>query len=105
MTYWCSQLTARIAIANIAWRFYIIFAVLNFTWAPIVYFFYVETANLSLEEVDLMFKIKYNGGKGVTYKQAAKQAKEQINAIRLEEQEDGKDGVLVEKREVVESSQ
>ena len=68
--------------------------------------FYVETKGLSLEEVDLMFKVKYNGGGAVSYKQAAQEAKEQINAIRLQEQEqeqeqEGKDGVFVERNENV----
>ncbi|CAO2656677.1 Nn.00g054800.m01.CDS01 [Neocucurbitaria sp. VM-36] len=58
------------AITNIGWRFYIIFAVLNFAWVPFIWYFYVETAGLSLEEVDLMFAIKYNGGKDMTYKEA-----------------------------------
>lgn len=98
------RLTFCAAIANIAWKFYIIFAVLNFAWAPIVWIFYVETKGLSLEEVDLMFKVKYNGGAGVSYKQAAQEAKERINAIRLREQEqeqEEKDGVFVERKENV----
>ena len=75
-------LCTSIAIANIAWRFYIIFAVLNFAWFPIVWFFYIEPKGLSLEEVDLMFKIKYHGGKGVTYTEAARLAKEEADIVR-----------------------
>lgn len=70
------------AIANIQWRFYIIFAVLNFAWFPIVWFFYIETKGLSLEEIDLMFKIKYHGGKDMTYKKAAVVAKQEANVVR-----------------------
>lgn len=72
------------AIDNIGWRFYIIFAVLNFAWFPIVWYFYVETKGLSLEEVDLMFKIKYHGGKGMSYKEAAVLAKKEADAIRMD---------------------
>lgn len=43
------------AIANISWRTYIIFAVLNFTWAPLLYFFYPETARMTMEEIDNLF--------------------------------------------------
>lgn len=43
-------------------------------FVPIVQFFYVETARLSLEEIDRVFEIKYEGGSSVTYKQATKMA-------------------------------
>lgn len=87
------------AIANIGWRFYIIFAVLNFSWFPIVWYFYIETKGLSLEEVDLMFKIKYHGGKSMTYKEAAVLAKKEADVVRLEATRrevslsDGKQGI------------
>ncbi|KAB5593245.1 Sugar transporter STL1 [Ceratobasidium theobromae] len=44
------------AIAQIGWRVFIIFAVLNACWVPIVYIFFPETANLSLEDVDHLFE-------------------------------------------------
>lgn len=72
------------AIANIAWRFYIIFAVLNFAWFPIIYFFCPETSGLSLEEVDLMFKYKYGKDAKISYKEAARMAKEETQALRRE---------------------
>lgn len=43
------------AIENIGWRTYIIFAVLNFSFLPIVFFWFKETKGLSLEDVDLLF--------------------------------------------------
>jgi hypothetical protein len=43
------------AISNIGWKTYIIFAVFNATWVPIVYFFFPETKGMELEEVDRMF--------------------------------------------------
>ena len=88
------------AIANIKWRFYIIFAVLNFAWFPIIWFFYIETSKLSLEEVDLMFKIKYNGGKGMTYKEAARLAQAEADIVRHEGKASRKeDGTHVEQEE------
>ncbi|KAL7918061.1 general substrate transporter [Trichoderma austrokoningii] len=42
-------------IANIGWRTYIIFAVFNFSFIPIIYLFFPETKGLSLELVDLAF--------------------------------------------------
>jgi hypothetical protein len=43
------------AIRNIRYRTYIIFAVLNATWVPIIYFFFPETKGLALEDVDRLF--------------------------------------------------
>jgi hypothetical protein len=43
------------AINNIGWRTYIIFAVLNALWVPIIYFFFPETKGLELEDVDQLF--------------------------------------------------
>ena len=36
-------------------RTYIIFAVFNACFIPVMYFFYVETKGKSLEEIDLLF--------------------------------------------------
>jgi len=44
------------AIANIGWRTYLIFAVLNATWVPIIYLFFPETKGLELEDVDRLFE-------------------------------------------------
>lgn len=44
-----------IAIDNIGWKTYIIFAILNATWVPIIYFFFPETKGLELEDVDRLF--------------------------------------------------
>ena len=42
-------------IANIGWRLYIIFAIFNAAFVPIVYFLAPETAGFGLEAVDLTF--------------------------------------------------
>jgi hypothetical protein len=87
------------AIANISWRFYIIFAVLNFTWFPVVWFFYIETKGLSLEEVDRMFKIKYHAGKGMSYKEAARLAKDETEELKIREAQGGDKAVVVQVEE------
>ena len=43
------------AIQNIGYRTYIIFAVLNAVWVPIIYLFFPETKGLELEDVDRLF--------------------------------------------------
>ncbi|KAL6245174.1 hypothetical protein RBB50_007949 [Rhinocladiella similis] len=44
-----------IAISNIGYRTYIIFAILNACWVPIIYFFFPETKGFELEDVDRLF--------------------------------------------------
>ena len=44
-----------ISINRIGWRTYIIFAVLNACWVPIIFFFFPETKGLELEAVDALF--------------------------------------------------
>jgi sugar porter (SP) family MFS transporter len=46
------------AIKNIGWQTYIIFAVFNAVFVPTVYFFFPETTNLQLEDVDYLFEVK-----------------------------------------------
>lgn len=53
-------LVTPIGIEKIAWRYYLVYAVLNMAFVPIVHLFYEETAKLSLEEVDHLFETKYS---------------------------------------------
>ena len=43
------------SLQNIGYRTYIIFAVLNACWVPIIYVFFPETKGLELEDVDRLF--------------------------------------------------
>ena len=65
---------------------------LNLAWLPIIWFFYVETAGLSLEEIDRVFEIKHAPGSKMSYMEAAKQAKEDIESERLQVGEKGSKG-------------
>jgi hypothetical protein len=63
--------------------------VLNLAWLPIIWLFYVETAGLSLEEIDRVFEIKHTPGADISYTEAAKQAKEDIESEQLKVGEKG----------------
>ena len=45
-----------VGIANLGWQFYIIWTVLNFAFVPTIYFFYPETSNRTLEDIDRYFR-------------------------------------------------
>ena len=49
-------LVTPVGISNLGWRYYLIYAVLNAAFVPIVQLFYVETARLTLEEIDTLFE-------------------------------------------------
>jgi len=54
MNYMVVQVTP-VGIKNLGWRFWIIWAVICFSFIPVTYFFYPETANRTLEDIDRFF--------------------------------------------------
>ncbi|KAK2781292.1 hypothetical protein FQN53_000636 [Emmonsiellopsis sp. PD_33] len=44
-----------VSIGSIGWRTYLYFGIFNFSFLPVVYIFYPETRNLSLENIDNLF--------------------------------------------------
>lgn len=48
-------LITPIGVENIGWKFFLIFAVLNYCFVPVIFIFFVETKGLSLEEIDEVF--------------------------------------------------
>ncbi|KAK9447327.1 general substrate transporter [Limtongia smithiae] len=65
-------LITPIGIANIGWRFYIIFAVFNFSFLPLIHMYYVETARYTLEQIDEIFEEDYCRRKGLEYNPRAR---------------------------------
>lgn len=78
----------RLGIESIGWKFYLVFAIVNLVWVPVCWYFYVETAGLSLEEVDKLFEIKYANGGSITYREAAREAKKEMKARMDQEKHD-----------------
>lgn len=60
-----------IMIDNIGWGTYLFFGAMNALFFPIIYFFFPETANRSLEEIDIIFAKGFVEKK--SYVQAAKE--------------------------------
>nr|OQO22095.1 hypothetical protein B0A51_09551 [Rachicladosporium sp. CCFEE 5018] len=73
-----------IGIQNLGAHFYIIFGVLNAAFLPFIWYFYVETAGLSLDEIDRVFVLKHAPGSTLSYPQAAEQAKLDLEQERLD---------------------
>ncbi|KAF9075961.1 general substrate transporter [Rhodocollybia butyracea] len=55
----CVVMVTGPAFQNISWKTYIVFAALNAFTIPIVYLFFPETANRSLEDMDVIFALAY----------------------------------------------
>lgn len=55
-------------IANLGYKFWIIWAVLCFSFIPTTYFFYPETANRTLEDIDRYFAEHRNICESLTYR-------------------------------------
>jgi len=53
-----------VLITRIGWCTYLIFMVLLALFIPVIYFYYPETSNLSLEDIDLIFLPVEMGGLG-----------------------------------------
>jgi MFS family permease len=49
-----------VIINRLQWKAYLIFMVMNFLFIPTVYFFYPETSNLRLEDIDQIFSTRGN---------------------------------------------
>ncbi|KAK4636107.1 MFS-type transporter oryC [Fulvia fulva] len=49
-----------IGIRTLRWKFYIIWTTFNFSFVPIVYFLYPETAGRTLEDIDMYFRDNHN---------------------------------------------
>ena len=85
-----------IAVENIQWRIFVVFAVLNAAFIPMVYCFYPETKGLELEDIPLLFpKKSITGGvftsRGRTVvphqhaRQASLSAKEKVEVQEVED--------------------
>lgn len=44
-----------VLINRLGWKTYLIFMSLAFSFVPVIYFFYPETSNISLEDIDRIF--------------------------------------------------
>lgn len=66
-------------IANIGWKFYIIFALLNAAFVPVIYCFFPETRGIPLEAVDYLFEKQGVTG-GVLPRKEARELRRRLRA-------------------------
>lgn len=51
----CVTQFTKVAVNNLGWRFYLLFAIIIWCYIPVVFFFYPETMRRTLEDMDTMF--------------------------------------------------
>lgn len=70
-------------IDNLGWKFWIIWAVICFAFIYITYFFYPETANRTLEDIDQFFESEL--GIFINWNKTAVQLQRPIKYIKADE--------------------
>ncbi|KAM5441175.1 hypothetical protein MferCBS31731_003602 [Microsporum ferrugineum] len=93
MNYMVVQITLP-GIENLGWKFWIIWAVLCFSFIPTTYLFYPETANRTLEDIDRYFES--NREVIVAFNKTATKLSRPEEYIRMDEE--------ISRREAVEKS-
>ncbi|KAJ5682796.1 hypothetical protein N7462_005961 [Penicillium macrosclerotiorum] len=66
-------LVTPIGMENLGWSFYLMFGIFNLAFLPFIWLFYIETSRLSLEQIDRVFEIQFEGGNNMTFKAARQQ--------------------------------
>lgn len=82
------------AFANIGWKTYIIFAIFNALFVPMIYFYLPETRRRSLEELDVVFASGIDPVKAEKQMPYGISVAEQRRALGLEEHSDSYAEVL-----------
>lgn len=78
-----------VSISSIGWGTYVYFSVFNFLFLPLIYFFYPETRNLSLEQIDRLFtgekvRMHLKPGDVESMEQTGEKDAEEENSVQIE---------------------
>ncbi|KAL4783496.1 general substrate transporter [Aspergillus varians] len=92
-----------VIINRLKWKAYLIFMCTNFAFVPLVYFFYPETANFTLEEIDYLFTNPDKGAVALS-KEIRKERKTYGQTRRLTAETSGVLGTSALKGELTEKS-
>jgi hypothetical protein len=88
-------------IENLGYKFWIIWAIICFAFIPITYFFYPETANRTLEDIDRFFET--NPGVFIHRNKLAVQLHRPVEFIEADERIAGEAGKSGKKRTSISS--
>lgn len=83
-----NQYVNPIALAAIAWKYYIVYLVVQAFFITCAYFFFVETKGLTIEEVSRLF----DGPQAVDAENEAGDSKGEISLVEIAEEEQPYDG-------------
>ncbi|GLA26509.1 hypothetical protein AnigIFM63326_003669 [Aspergillus niger] len=77
-----------IGIQNIGWKFWVVWTVFNAVFSPVIYFFYPETANRTLEDLDAYYRsnpplIVINDPDAISVKRPLKRPEERMLAGKI----------------------
>ncbi|KAK5173969.1 uncharacterized protein LTR77_001048 [Saxophila tyrrhenica] len=66
-------LVTPLGISNLGYGYYLMFGLFTLTFLPFIWYFYVETAGLTLEQIDQVFELRYNTENAISYSQARRE--------------------------------
>lgn len=74
-------LVTPLGIENLGWRFYLMFGVFNVAFLPVLWYCYVETAGLALEQIDRVFEVQFENARDMSLAMARKQVLLEVEVV------------------------
>lgn len=75
----------RLVVMELILNIYLMFGVFNVAFLPVVWYFYVETAGLALEQIDRVVEIQFENGRDMSTTMARKQVLLEVEVAGTDE--------------------